>query len=197
MAIIISQNVVKRSCSSSPKSQVQAEYWMKIELERQALFVNVSKGCPLHVLYPRALTEVYMLCFNRWSGRLAAIGCKTGKWNLHQVALNWMLVKFMGIHWPKQERQIQTCLHTLIIHPTDQRVHLSTQGKLKVVFPSRYFYFITYQFYTCAHIGTHAHIHFYICIYMHEQLYISTFLYIFKDQNIPTLYPSLQPKYCQ
>lgn len=167
MAIIFSQIVVchfwrvKHSFSSSTKSQVQAEYWIKIELEMQALLQHVvsTKGCP-YQCSALGLPLKCTCCFNRWGS------CRTGTWNLHRVILNWMLIKFTDVQWPRQTGHIQTCLHTLISHPTDQRVHLSTQGKFKVVSLSIYFSFIHLSIlYWCTCMYTHTHS--YICIYAH------------------------------
>lgn len=118
MPIIISQNTVchfwriKHSFPPSPKITCSAELWMKMDL--RGGFV-CSMLFPLRVApypgSPRAPSEVYTLCFNRWAGwRL--LGYKTGTGKLLGVVLNWMLIKFMDIHWPRQTRQIQTCLHT-------------------------------------------------------------------------------------
>ena len=100
----------------------------------QALLQHVvsTKGCP-YQCSALGLPLKCTCCFNRWGS------CRTGTWNLHRVILNWMLIKFTDVQWPRQTRHIQTCLHTLISHPTDQRVHLSTQGKFKVVSLSIYF----------------------------------------------------------
>lgn len=119
--------------SSLPRLQVQAKQWMKTECKRKALFVVCcfAKGGPLPTTHPSALTEVCMLCFNRWAGwRLQ--GCKTGTRNLHWMVLNWMLIKFMDIYCPRQTRQSQTCLHTQSPYTSQLRGFISViQGKLK------------------------------------------------------------------
>lgn len=134
-----------------------------------------------------------MLCFNRWAGwRL--LGCKTGKRNLHRVVLNWMLIKFMDIHWPRQTRQIQTCLHTLIIHPTDQRGSIypprGSSRLFSLPYSSTSF---TYQFCTEAHICTHIYTrtstYTYICMdsYITQRFYIFSKIPIFPN-SVPSLH---------
>lgn len=135
-----------------------------------------------------------MLCFNRWAGwRL--LGYKTGTGNLLWVVLNWMLVKFMDIHWPRQTRKIQTCLYTLIIHPTDQRVHLSTQRKFKAVSPSISLFHSLINF-IHTHISTHICRHIYICMhsYISQCFYTSSKIKIFPNsvaKSLPSTFNKL------
>lgn len=93
-------------------------------------------------------------------------------------------------HILTQTDQADPDVLTLIIHPTDQRVHLSTQGKFKVVSLCIYFYFIHLStlyvhIYVCAHIciSTHAN--------THMDSYISQPFHIFSKTKI---FPNSDPK---
>ena len=120
------------------------------------------------MFHPRAPREVYILCFNRWAGwRL--LGYKTGTGNLLGVVLNWILIKFMDIYWPRQTRQIQTCLDTHTQHNTPQIRKRSRQ------FPPPYLFHLLIS-YTHTHINTHirgtstyAWIAIYLNVFIHSQ----------------------------
>ena len=138
------------------------------------------------MFHPRAPSEVYILCFNRWAGwRL--LGYKTRTGNLLGVVLNWMLIKFMDIHWPRQTRQIQTCSHTHSSY-TPQIRWRSRQ------FPPPYLFHLLIS-YIHTHLNTHIYKHIYICMDSYTSQCFYTFSRIkISSNSVPKSLPSTLSK---
>lgn len=175
MGIIISRNVVchswrvKYSISFSPKITSlgrilnENRTWEAVFVCSMLFLLRVAPLPMLHTSAPTEVTQVYMLCFNRWaSWRL--LGCKTGTQNLHQSGIELSAHKVHGhIHWPRQTRPIQTCIHTCSSYTPEIGGSISPTRTSSRLFPPPYISILyTNQFYT--HTRTHTHTHIYICI---------------------------------
>lgn len=102
----------------------------------------------------------------------------------------------MDIYWPRQTRQIQTCLHSLC---TPQiRGSISPPRGSSRLFPSAYISIsFTCQFYT--HTYVYAHIYAYLHMQTHTWIAIdlNLFIYFQRPKYSQILIPSLQTKYSQ
>lgn len=155
---------------------------MKIEVKWKALFVAgcFPKGCPLPTIHPSVLAEVYMQCFNRWAGWRRRLGCKTGTQNLYWVVLNWVLVKFTDIYWPRQTRLDSDMLTHTGLYTLELKGFISTiQRKFKAEL-------ILYIFLPHAPISsTQTHTLRYMHVYIRSYYIKINVLYILKDRTIP------------
>lgn len=150
---------------------------MKTELGRQALFV-VCCFCyrlpPTHAPFPpppSAAPQVYTLCFNRWAG-WRQLGCKTGTRNLHPVVLNWTLVKFTDIHWPRQTGQCRQLARAR----SARKARLGCPGKCKPWSPTPT---------STTHSAAHRQAQLHPQTHTKRTTRTSMFACIFKDRNSP------------
>lgn len=149
--------------------------------------------------YPRSIRELPLkcTCYVLTDGPAGGLqGCKIGTWNLHRMVLNWMLIKFMDIYWPRQTRQIQTCLHSL--YTPQIRGSISPPRGSSRLFPSVYISIsFTCQLYT--YIYMYAHIYAYLHMQTHTwiAIYLNLFIYFQRPKYSQILIPSLQTKYFQ
>lgn len=136
--------------------------------------------------YPRSILGLPLKCTCYVLTDGPAGGCRDGKSAPNGTGPN--AHKVHG-HVLTQTDQADPNMLTFIVHPTDERVQLSAQGKFKVVS------LCIYYFIHLSILHTHTHVHTHICTptyaNTHMESYISQPFHIFSKTKI---FPILIPK---